>query len=111
MAVHEHTYGHMLQTHLRRVMYAHVIVAVQGIHLHSLVITTTVSQETRTAALLTISYMLMILFGMAKTAVQKVLAAVMEDFLHGLLCHSMLQPMIILKYEYVQTLTPAKTPQ
>ena len=94
-------------------MYAHVIMAVQEIHLHSLVITTTVSQETRTAALLTIIYTLMILFGMVKTAAQKVLAAAisMDDFLHDLVCHSMFQPMITLKYEYVQILTPVKTPQ
>ena len=85
MAVHEHTYGHMLQTHQRRgiTLHAHVIMAAQAVHPHLLVITTTVSQGTRIAALLTTFYMLMTPFGMAKTVAQKVLAAVMDDSLHS----------------------------
>ena len=55
----------------------------------------------------------MIPFGMVETAAQKILAAVisMDDFLHGLVCHSIIQLMITLKYEYVQTIAPVKTPQ
>ena len=86
MAVHDHTYGHLLQIHQRLVITldAHVITAVQAIHPRLLVTITTVSQETRTAALLTTFCKLMILFGMVNSAVQKVLAAAMDDLLHGL---------------------------
>ena len=36
VAVHEHTYGHMLQTHQRQliILYAHVILAAQAVHPH-----------------------------------------------------------------------------
>ena len=69
-AVHEleHTYGLMLEAYRRRVVILHVLIAVQAIHLYSLVITTTVSQETRIVVLLTTFYMMMTPFGMVKTA-------------------------------------------
>ena len=86
MAVHGHTYGHMLQIHQRLViiLHAHVIMAVKVTDPHLLVTITTVNQETGTAALLTTSCMLMIPFGMANSAVQKVLAVAVDDLLHGL---------------------------
>jgi hypothetical protein len=85
MAVHEHTYGRTLEPFQRGVINAHVIMEVQAVHPLLLVTTTTVSLETRTAALPATFYMLMILSGMAKGAAQRVLVAAMDDFLHGLM--------------------------
>jgi hypothetical protein len=57
---------------------------VQELRPHSLVTTTTVSRETRIETLFHPSYMPMILFGMVKNAAQRVLAAALDDLLHGL---------------------------
>ena len=84
--VHNHTYGHMLQTiqRLVAVHHAHAIVAVEPPHPPMLVIITTVNQEIQAPVPLRVFCILVILSGMANSAVQRALAAAMDEPLHGL---------------------------
>ena len=112
MALHVHTYGLWLQTCLKLVtQHALATVAVQILHLSLLGTITTASLEIQTPRAPTISCMLMTLSGMASSAVQKVLAAAMEETLHGLVWTLPIQPLRALRFVFVQILTRARTLQ
>ena len=86
MAIHDRTYGHMLQIiqRLVAVQHVHAIVVVQAPHPPLLVTITIVNQEIQAPGPFPAFSMLVILFGMASSAVQRVLAAAMDEPLHGL---------------------------
>ena len=86
MAVHDHIYGHMLLIiqRLVAVLHAHVIIVVPTPHPHLLVAITTVSQEIQILLQSRAFCILVMLFGMVNSAVQKVPAAAMDNPLRGL---------------------------
>ena len=92
MTIHDHTYEHMLQIIQRpvAVQHVHAIVVVQASHPPLLVTITIVNQEIQVPGPFPAFSILVILFGMASSAVQRVPAAVMDEPLHGLVWRSII---------------------
>ena len=103
MAVHDHTYGPLLEASMRWpvvVITVHVLQIAPMSHLFSLEIITIVNREILTPLLLPIIYMLTTLCGMASNAVLREYAAVVDDLLHGLLSTFPVQRRTPSKYVY-----------